>query len=257
MKILVCIKQVPPTEEFLELNTETKWLLDRDVEYRINRFDEFAMEEALLIKESLKGTTVDVISVGPDRVETALRRAMGMGADNAIHIKTEKEGFTSPLYTAELIGSYAKDKGYNIIFTGIMSEDAMQSIVGPSIASNLNIPCAAAVVKTSDLNRESIEVKCELEGGRHQVVKLKLPALITVQSGINTPRYPSLSNMLRANKQKITVIEKGLGFSSADEETFSLSLPKRSSKVKFLEGTAEEKAEELLKILGKKGVLKD
>ena len=257
MKILVCIKQVPPMEELLELDQKSKWLSDDDLEYRINRFDEFAIEEALLIKEATEGTTVDIISVGSESVDTALRRALGMGAERAIHIEIDKKSFISPLYIAERIGNYAKEKSYDLILTGIMSEDAMQSMVGPSLASILNIPCAAAVVETeiSDIPN-SIVVKCELEGGRHQEVQLKLPALLTVQSGINKPRYPSLSNVLRANKQDILKIEEGPDVSSADKEILSLSLPEKSKNIRFLEGTVEEKAAELIKIFKKKGILK-
>ncbi|MCP4163787.1 MAG: electron transfer flavoprotein subunit beta/FixA family protein [Deltaproteobacteria bacterium] len=258
MKILVCIKQVPIVEELLELDTEKKWLSDTDVEYRINRFDEFAIEEALLIKETTKGTTVDVISFGPQRVETVLRRAMGMGADNGIHIEDETEGFINPLTIATLIGQYAQNNDYDLIFTGIMSEDSMQSLVGPMLASYLNLPCAVSVVETKlDEKTEKISVKCELEGGHYQNVRLNLPSVSTIQSGINKPRYPSLSNMLRANKQDLINIDiNSLKKPQTNEKILNISLPERSKKIKFLEGSMEEKAEELIQLLHKKAILR-
>ncbi len=258
MNILVCIKQVPMVEELLQLDTEKKWLSDTNVDYRINRFDEFAIEEALLIKETTNGTKVDVISVGPQRVETALRRAMGMGADSGIHIEDEAEGFINPLKIASLIGQYAQNKGYDLIFTGIMSEDSMQSLVGPMLASYLNLSCAVSVVETGlEKNTEKITVKCELEGGRYQNVRLNLPSVLTIQSGINKPRYPSLSNMLRANKQDLIKVDiNSLIKSQSNEKILNIGLPERSKKIKFLRGSIEEKAEELIQLLHKKAILK-
>ncbi len=259
MKILVCIKQVADMDAQLDLDQEKGWLAeDSAVEYRMNRFDEFALEEAVRIKETHPGTIVDVLSLGPARVTDVLKRAIGMGAGHGIHIDHPENGFLSPGVTAELIGQYAQNQEYDLILTGVMAEDDMQCLVGPMLAAYLNIPCAVSVISTFlDEALETITVTCELEGGIRQKVRLSLPAVITVQSGINQPRYPSLSNMLRSRKQALQVIPaKELNEQFPKTMSQSVSLPPRSDQLQFIEGSLEEKAEKLLHILHEKSLLK-
>ncbi|MBF0226871.1 MAG: electron transfer flavoprotein subunit beta/FixA family protein [Desulfobacterales bacterium] len=259
MKILVCIKQVPNIEAQLNIDNETGWISAYSpVEYRMNRFDEYALEEALKIKESHLDVTIDVISSGPERVIDVLKRAIGMGADNGIHINHLLEGFIPPEVVAELISQYALNQKYDLIFTGIMAEDDMQCLVGPMIAATMNLNCAVSVIQMKlDAKKKIINVICELEGGIHQSIQLSLPVLLTIQTGINKPRYPSLSNMLRAKKQIIQVIlAKDLSKQYLKPMYQVVSLPQKSSTIQFIDGSSEEKAEKLLNILYAKSLLK-
>jgi len=147
MRILVCIKQVPDMENPILIDDRHAWIQSDEIsEYRMNRLDEFALEEAVLIKEALSGTTVDAVSVGPDRSTEVIRRSIGMGADAGIHIATGSEGYHSSFEIAAWIAEYARGKPYDLILTGAMSEDNMQGHVGPMIAERLALPCATAVI---------------------------------------------------------------------------------------------------------------
>ncbi len=251
MKILVCVKQVPDAESAANINSAGKWIdINDKIPFRLNRFDEYAIEEAVRIREALPGTTVDVITAGPQRADSALRRAMGMGADNAAHIIMDDD-YHTPFEIASLISAYAKEKNYNMIFAGVMSEDGMHCQTGPMIAAMLDIPFAASCIseKISDNGSEAY-VEREIEGGMRDRLEIKLPALLAVQSGINHPRYPSLSNVLRAKKQEIHVIDPAsLKAPEAKERVISIEYPLRSEKSVFLEGTRKVKAAKLLDIL--------
>ncbi len=258
MKILVCVKQVRDTESPVEIISEKRWINEDDrAACRMNRYDEFALEEAVQIKELFGDVTVDAISAGPERISSTLKKSLEKGASNAIHIVHENRGYTPPALTAGLIAQYARDMGYDLILAGVMAEDDMQCQVGPLIATFLGLPCAVSVVKES-INREgySITVECELEGGLNETILLPLPCLLTIQSGINRPRYPSLSNILRAKEQKLVTIEADpCQASEMPEQFLSISYPEKGSKGVVITGAPEEKAEQLLAILHEKSLL--
>lgn len=264
MKILACIKEVPEPSSELSINSDKTWVDGGDsTEYRMNRFDEYALEEALLIKESFSDVLVDVISVGPPGVKDTLKRAMGKGADRAIHIlypesKKNHSRHMDAWTVSSLIAGYAASETYDLIFAGVMAEDDMQCVVGPLIASNLDIPCAVSVVKEALNTKErTITVDCEMEGGMSESAVLSLPALLTIQSGINHPRYPSLSNMLRSKSQEIATMDPE-PFLSAQPAgyTFSVSFPDKASNCIMIDGTANKKADVLLDMLRDKMFLK-
>lgn len=257
MKILVCIKQVADTESNLKLNSSSSWIVeDNKIAYRMNRYDEYALEEALIIKDILPGTVIDVISVGPERAAAAVKKALEKGADNGIHIKCGNSALTA-IETSSVIAEYAKDRGYDIIFAGVMSEDLMQSQVGPMIASFLSIPSAVSVVKTELVNNsDAISVYSELEGGMTENIEIKMPCLITVQTGINLPRYPSLSNVMRARSMEIVTVDiESLKITESYEEIVSAGYPPASSKGIIINGTMEEKAEKLLCLFHEKALI--
>lgn len=259
MKILVCVKQVVCSESSLELNPDGKWIQETDsTEYRMNRFDEYALEEALLIKEANPGVTIDVVSVGPDRVKDAIKKGLSKGADNGVHIFYEESGYSPPRKIAQQIADYAGKKSYDLILTGVMAEDDMLCQVGPMTAALLSIPCAVSVIKEEmDMIRRVITIQSEMESGKVEEVVLSLPALLTIQTGINQPRYPSLSNILRANSQELIVVTEPFRGDSPDKEILlSLGYPAKSSKICILEGSAEEKAEQLLTIFHNRSLLK-
>ncbi len=259
MNILVCVKHVTDLDAHLEIDSKTGWIREHDTgQYRMNRFDEYALEEALHIKESFPGVSVDAISVGPKRAGKTLKSAIAHGADNGIHILHNENGYVPSHIIASLITGFAKDKSYDLILTGVMSEDFMQSQVGPMIAAMLDIPCVTSVTKEKlDLEKHSIEVECEMQSGLAQKAFLALPALITIQSGINQPRYPSLSNKLRSMKQElVTIDESTFDITLQNDFDFCLSYPVKPVTGVMLEGTKDEKAEKLLKIFYEKSLLK-
>ncbi|MBW1775851.1 MAG: electron transfer flavoprotein subunit beta/FixA family protein, partial [Deltaproteobacteria bacterium] len=228
--------------------------------FRMNRFDEFAIEEALLIRDHIfhdNQTSIHAVSVGPPRVSLTLKKAMAMGADKGIHILIDHDRYMSPFDTASLIASYAKDKAYDIILTGVMAEDDMHCLVGQFMAEILAYPCATSVIHQEIINDGSeISVEREIESGRRECLRLHLPAILTIQSGINTPGYPSLSNVIRARDQKIITIDaEKLHTPGKREELVSLSYPEPSSKGMFIEGTQREKAQALLRILHEKSFI--
>ncbi len=255
MRILVCIKQVPDPESRPELDERKGWVkTDPWLRFRTNPCDEYALEEALRIKESFDGTVIDALSVGPERVCEVLRKAIAMGADRAVHLHHPLDGFLAAQTTAKLIAAFAASQGYDLILTGVMAEDDMQGLVGPMTADLLGISCAVAVVEARpDQLRKTIRLTCELDRGRRQEILLPMPALIAVQSGINRPRYPSVGNMLRSRTQEIrtVVAEDGL-----DDLCQSVALPRKSGKTEFIEGSLDEKAEKLLGIFSKMSLLR-
>jgi electron transfer flavoprotein beta subunit len=257
MKILVCVKQIADPDSEIRINSTSTWIDEsKNTLFRANRFDEYALEEALLIKDIYKDTVIDIISVGPDRVSSTVRKSLEKGADNAIHLRCNKE-YISALETASLITEYIKDKDYDIIFTGVMSEDLMQGQVGSIIASYLSIPCGVSVIGSELKNDFSmITIISELEGGVSEHIDMTLPCLITVQSGFNRPRYPSLSNVMRARAMEIITIDcDNLKSMNHSNELISLEYPIASSKGISIDGNREEKADRLLDILHEKGIL--
>lgn len=258
MKILVCVKQVIESETTIRIDDSEQWIhTDKSTSYRMNRFDEFVVEEALLIKEKFPHVTIDVISVGPAISVLAVKRALGMGADHGIHILTEQEGYLSPYVTASLIASFAQDKNYDLILAGVMAEDHMQGQVGPMIAEFLSLPCATSTIfERLSPDKGTVYVEREIECGLRDTLELSLPAVLTIQTGINKPRYPSLSNVLRSKKQNLETIEASSSEQPEPKEHMvRLTLPQKSRSGVVLEGTQQEKTAQLLQILRDKSIL--
>jgi electron transfer flavoprotein beta subunit len=258
MKILVCIKQVHDPETIFRVDESTGSVKpEGHVKYWMNHADEFAVEEAILIKEAHPGTIVDALTVGPDRAARVLERAVGMGADNGVHLLVTGEGYISPLTIASWIASYAFDREYDLILAGVMAEDHMNGQVGPLLAELLSLPCATSVI-FEDLRAKGgmVHVEREIEGGLRDVLELALPALLTVQTGINKPRYPSLSNLLRAKEQKAFVIDlETLPSVEEREEVLSSHYPGKSRIGMVLEGDQWKKASQLLQLFEKKAFI--
>lgn len=255
MKILVCIKQVPDSFDTLAIDEQSCWIIHKpSTVFRMNRYDEFALEEALTIREHFPGTSVHALSVGQERVSSTIRRALEMGADHGIHILYSPKAYPSPFITASLIASYARTNGYDLILTGVMSEDIMACQTGQLIAALLNVPCATSVISMEFLPGEnSLEVDREIEGGARLSVSMEMPCVLTIQSGINTPRYPTLSNVMRARTQKQELIRaEELCHMEKHEECIGIRPPDSASMGTFINGTPGEKAHELIRILREK-----
>jgi electron transfer flavoprotein beta subunit len=251
MKLLVCVKQISDPDVPVCVNADSRWVDIDDNAYVMNRFDGFALEEALRIREEIPETRIDVVSVGPERVEAVLRRSLGMGADHGIHILTEFDGYLNPFATATWIAAHARACNYDLILTGIMSGDDMNGQVGPLVAEMLHLPCATSVIFRRMMPESGqIYIEREMEGGLRDALEIKLPALLTLQSGINQPRYPSLSRMLRANRHPLDLIPSGsLESPSVHLYIMRTMFPKKMRAGLILEGTPREKACRLLDIL--------
>ena len=288
MKILVCVKQVPDIDHVIvKTGQDGAVSVDGFSGYRINRFDEFAVEEAIRIKAAMDNVTIDVLTVGPPRAGEVLKRACGMGADRSVHINAQPDPYVSPFTTARAIADYARGKSYSLILTGTMSEDMMNGQVGPMVAAFLDLPCATQVIsqgfvpapprrgadapdktdKTEEMNKtveidksdkpDAIDVEREIEGGSREMLRIGLPAVLAVQTGINEPRYPALSSLLRANKQKAEAIDANVpeaGRKNPDDMV-GMAVPEKRRAGFCLEGSAAEKAEALLSMLRDKGIL--
>lgn len=252
MNILVCIKQVMESGSEIKIDSSGSRLQhSKHTRFEINPYDEYAIEEAIRIKEELEDVHIDVISVGPSRAEDSLRRALGMGADEAVLIRDDSQSFRPPAVTAALIADYAKDKAYDLIFTGIMSEDEMNAQTGPMIAQLMGLPCATAVIKTDfSGDQKHLAIEREIEGGARDRFKTTMPCVLTMQTGINTPRYPALSKVMRARKKTIEGIPAREAILNANaSRTETLRPPQNTAKGITLNGSTQEKADELFEIL--------
>jgi len=258
VKILVCIKQVPDSTDTLQVNEQTGLLSNMaNTAFRMNRFDEFALEEALLIKDNFSGTLVDTVSVGPARVSATVQRALGMGADHGIHILDEIEGYRSPFTVASLIAACVFARNYDLIMTGVMAEDTMACQTGQLIAALLDLPSASSVIK-EEIRPEKAEVMVEreVEGGNREVVQLKLPAVLTIQPGINFPRYPSFSKVMRARIYAQELIRaEDLVIEKPREVCRKVRIPEPVSQGVVIEGSSREKAQKLIRVLHEKSFL--
>jgi len=203
MKILVCIKQVPDMASRFKVNGEGIWYDETDLAFRMNEYDEYAVEQAVQLKEQLGNTPdITVLSIGPDRVVEMIKKALAMGCDRGVHIQDNASFRKDPWQIASVIAGFSRDKNFDLIFTGMQSQDRGSGQVGAIAAEVLGILCVTTVVGFAFADG-SITAKRELEGGVKAVVKFKLPALLTCQLGLNTPRYPTLPNIMKAKKKEI------------------------------------------------------
>jgi electron transfer flavoprotein beta subunit len=259
MRILVCIKRVPDLENMTlpESSPNTPEDLAREVTaWRMNRYDEYAVEAALQLRETYGASHIDALTVGDEDASEVLRRAIGMGVDHGVHVQQPSEMFQSPFTTGGLIAAYAREKPYDLILCGVMSEDLMQGLVGPIVAGLMDRPCLTSVHALA--YRQGTEVlRCEreVEGGRQEVLEIGLPALLTIQSGIHAPRYPALSKLLRANKYPLEVLPgNSWANPAARQQTVAIRSPMRTREGLFLEGSGEEKARQLAAMFHAKGL---
>jgi len=205
MHIIVCIKQVPDTEELskVRINSRTNTLVREGIKSIINPFDENAIEEALRIKER-HGGKVTVLSMGPPQAEEALRRALAMGADKAILLSDRSFAGSDTLATSYTLAMGIRKIGeFDLVLLGKQAIDGDTAQVGPGLAEWLNLP-QITYVRRIELSSSKIKAERSLEDS-FEIVETNLPALLTVTKEINTPRYPSLRGLLKAKKEKITV----------------------------------------------------
>ena len=253
MKILVCIKQVPDMESRFKPNGSGTWYDEADLAYRMNEYDEYAVEQAVQLKEQLsEAPDVTVLSIGPDRVGETVKKALAMGCDRAVHIQDPAIHLKDPWQVASIIAAFARDKGFDLILTGMQSQDRGSAQVGVTVAERLGLPCATTLVGFA-YNDGTITVKRELEGGLKGVVRMRLPAVVTCQLGLNTPRYPTLPNIMKAKKKEFLAhpVAEFLR-EEALCATASFHPPAKKGGGLVLEGDVNDMADRLLGILKEK-----
>ena len=251
MNILVCIKQVPDMESKFKVNGEGNWYDSADLAWRMNEYDEYAVEQAVQLKEQAGGD-LTVLCIGPERVKETMKKALAMGCDRGVHVADDDSYKKDPFSIASVIAEYAKTKAYDVIFTGMQSQDRGSAQVGVLTAETLGVPSVTTIVGFAFADGK-ITVKRELEGGVKAVVKLPVPALVTCQLGLNTPRYPTLPNIMKAKKKElVTVPVADLLKTSAVQETKALYFPEKKGGGLVLEGDIGELADKLIKILKEK-----
>jgi electron transfer flavoprotein beta subunit len=259
MKILVCVKNVPDPESMVFRNlpsiTGENWS-GADMGGRMNRYDEYALELALRLSETGNVTRIDAVTVGPEGAAAVLRRAIGMGADHGTHILQGQQPFASPFAIGGLIAGYAREIAYDLILCGAMSEDLMQGLVGPVIAGLLDWPCLTSVhALACQPGARVLRCEREVEGGRQQLLELDLPAVVSIQSGIHPPRYPALSKLLRANRYPLEMVPaQAQAEAAARQRVGDIRGPETSGRGIILNGTAEQKAQALARMLRDRGL---
>ena len=257
MKILVCSKQVPAKDSPLRLTEDSQWIRDADLSYEINEPDTFALEEALQLKEKHGGEVV-VASVGPARVQQAIREGLSKGAERAIHVDDDSGAKLDSYFTARLLAEAVRSEAFDLILTGLQSDDLGFAQTGVILAELLGLPHATIImevqVEVHSTGGGRLKVKRELEGGWFQWVELPLPALLTIQSGINKPRYATLKGIKGAKAKEIrrvTAAELGVDptEASARNQLRRIYAPVKTKKTEFIEGPPKEAAAKLVEKL--------
>jgi len=224
--------------------------------WQMSRYDEYAVEVALQLRETYGASRIDAITVGDENAGEVLRRAIGMGVDHGVRVQQSFDMFPSPFTIGGLLAAYAREKTYDLILCGVMSDDLMQGLVGSIIAGLLRWPSLTSV-HTVDYRETSGVLRCEreVEGGRQEVLEVGLPTLLTIQSGIQAPRYPALSKLLRANQYPLEVLPAAsLATPMGRQRVCAITPPERLRAGVMIEGTAESKARQLAKLLATKGL---
>ncbi len=246
MKIAVCIKQVPTRDWQPRLNDAHTWIREQDASYEMNEPDAYALEESLRLKEKHGGEVV-VCSAGPARVAQVLREALARGADRAIHVEDEALASADAFVIASALAGAMKDEQFDLILTGLQSDDQGAAQTGVILGELLGRPHATIIMEVT-ADGATLRVKRELEGGWFQWVSMPLPAVLTIQSGINQLRYATLKGIMAAKKKEIRKVPPS-GASVGKQKIVSLYVPEKGKKTQILGGSPAEAAKELVKKL--------
>lgn len=250
MNILVCIKQVPDMAGHFEPNEAATWFDEAGHAWRMNEYDTFAVEEAVRLKEQLGGEAeVTVLSIGPARVVETIRKAIAMGCDEGVHIDDVDAPERDPWQIASMIAGFAVGRGFDLVFTGMQSEDRSSAQVGVLVAEQLGMTCVTGITAFEWRNNE-MTVKREIEGGRNCSIRLKLPALLTCQQGLNSPRYPNLPSIMKAKRKALTILTpEELGLEKPKTRSTKFRLHERKTAGVVLEGDVQTLAAQVLELL--------
>jgi len=249
MKIAVAIKQVPAKDAPLRIAESGAWIREADIGFEMNEPDGFALEEALRLKEKHGGEVV-AVSMGPERAKQTIKEALAKGADRAIHIADEKFYLLDPLGSAKSLAAAIEKEKFDLILTGLQSDDHGFGQTGVLLAELLGLPHATLIMQI-EVQGGRMRLKRELEAGWFQWVELPLPAVLTIQSGINKVRYASLKGIMAAKKKEIATIPRdSLGLSHEPSQRVErIYVPQKTKKTEFITGTPKEAAAKLIEKL--------
>ena len=243
MNIAVCIKQVPTRDWQPRVNEARTWIREQDATYEMNEPDAYALEEALRLKERLGGEVV-VCSAGPSRVAQVLREALARGADRAIHVQDDGLASADAFVVSAALAGAMKDEAFDLILTGLQSDDQGFAQTGVVLAERLGLAHATIIMEVQ-ADAGTLRVKRELEGGWFQWVTLPTPAVLTIQSGINQLRYATLKGIMAAKKKEIRAVAPAAP-ASTYQQILGLNVPEKSKKTRLIDGSPAEAAKALV-----------
>ena len=246
MKIAVCIKQVPTREWQPRLTDDATWVRDQDISYEMNEPDAYALEEGLRLKEKHSGEVV-VVSAGPARVQQVIREALARGADRAIHAQDDAFARADAAASADAVAAVVRDEQFDVVLTGLQSDDQGHAQFGPVLAERLGMPHSTIIMEVQVTDR-TLRAKRELEGGWFQYVSMPLPALLTIQSGINQLRYATLKGIMAAKKKEIRVVAPATPVTPR-QRIVSLAVPQKAKQTVMIGGAPADAARELVRRL--------
>src|SRR5688500_14022121 len=252
MKIAVCIKQVPTRDWQPKLDESKSWIREQDASYEMNEPDAYALEESLRLKEKHGGEVV-VCSAGPSRVAQVIREALARGADRAIHVEDDALASADAFVIAGALASAMKEEAFDLILTGLQSDDQGFAQTGVILAERLGLPHATIIMEVQvdpagGSAPGGLKVKRELEGGWFQWVAMPLPALLTIQSGINQLRYATLKGIMAAKKKEVRKAAAPAGLASR-QKVLALYAPQKQKQTVMIGGSPADAAKELVKRL--------
>ncbi len=247
MNIIVCIKQVPAKDA--PLSIAGNWIRESDIGFEMNEPDSYALEEALRLKEKHGGEVI-VLSMGPERVKQTIKEALAKGADRGIHIADDNFAQLDPLGSAKSIAAAIQQQKHDLVLTGLQSDDHGFGQTGVLLAGVLDVP-HATIIMAIEVEGQKMKLKRELEAGWFQHIECPLPAVLTIQSGINKVRYATLKGIMAAKKKEITTIAReSLGVSvEPTQRVEKIYVPTKTKKTEFLTGTPKEVARKLVEKL--------
>ena len=249
MKIVVCLKQVPARDAVLRFNPAATWVQETDINFEINEPDIYALEEALRLKEKHTGEVV-ICCLGPARAQQAIKEALAKGADRALHLNDPAfEGLDAHGVARAMARALQKERP-DLVLTGLQSDDCGFAQTGVILAELLGV-AHSTIIMEIQVEGDRLKVKRELEGGWFQWMELPLPALLTIQSGINKPRYATLKGIMAAKSKPIRKLTAAdLGLSGEDltprQKISKVYLPVKSAQTEFLQGSPKEIAARLV-----------
>ena len=247
MNIIVCIKQVPAKDA--PLSIAGNWISESDIGFEMNEPDSYALEEALRLKEKHGGEVI-ALSMGPERVKQTIKEALAKGADRGIHIADDNFAQVDPLGSAKSLAVAVKEQKYDLVLTGLQSDDHGFGQTGVLLASVLDVP-HATIIMAIEVDGQKMKLKRELEAGWFQHIECPLPAVLSIQSGINKVRYATLKGIMAAKKKEIrTIARESLGVSTElTQRVEKIYVPTKTKKTEFLTGTPKEVAAKLVEKL--------
>ena len=251
MQIAVCLKQVVTRDAPVRVDEAKTWIRDQDASFELNEPDAYALEAALRLKEQHGGEVI-AVSAGPSRVTQALREALARGADRALHIEGDTLARADAFGVAEALANAIRGEKFDLVLTGLQSDDQGFAQVGVILAEKLGM-AHATIIMDLQIDGSSLRVKRELEGGWFQWVSMPLPAVLTIQSGINQLRYATLKGIMAAKKKEIRAVPAAAAAAESGggprQKIVGLYVPEKTKQTRMIDGSSQEAAAGLIRAL--------